>query len=706
MALESLNLGTNSLAGNVPSELGRVKKLMYLQLQDNNLGSNILNVITKLRNLEVLNLGNNHFGGSIPTDICSLNSVYIISLRSNKFNGSIPEEINHLQQLQILDNFSGHFPKVLGEFWRGSSDSYFLEPDVHYDIELDTVIKGVMQQLEKCKNKRVSSSPSSSVSTFLSVTDTISITLSLFLPSFASELLGKAYAKAKWDHLSRIFTQQFFARKSQLRSQLHTIKRGNSSIFELLQQIKSSSDSLAEIGEPVTDEDLWLKDQDQEPYSPLIVDPTNSAFFMRKFTNSQHSTGSSSSSPRSSHTLSTYRDTGNSSSTPSNGGSTSQRGEFNPHQRVDYSTISCQICNKLGHFASRCRFRYSISKKQSTPPVQKAFAGMELSTPTFNPWTSSTHTSSGAGECSTSSGHWSSNDTGPVWIRDSDIWHQRLGHPAQKILKKLESSAIIRVSSKKFDFVCASCQMGKSQSMEKLLDSQIKEFQTDGAYELVKGVFRSFLDSNGISVRISCPNIHQQNGAAERKHKHVTEMDTSTFGNVTTNTSPAQVSSAYFDDMNDSSNNSTSIHTRSKSGINKSKPLDSNFVDHSHIKHPILVAFNAIIESLEEPKTFQQACKLPQWVQEMKNEHNSLYENDTYEHVLYQPGMNVLGCKWVYKTKIKANGTLDIFKSRLVAKGYHQVDGVDYEETFSPVVKATTIRCVLSLALQHKWSMR
>ena len=69
-------------------------------------------------------------------------------------------------------------------------------------------------------------------------------------------------------------------------------------------------------------------------------------------------------------------------------------------------------------------------------------------------------------------------------------------------------------------------------------------------------------------------------------------------------------------------------------------------------------------------------------------------------------GTNVIDCKWVYKVKRKADGTIDRYKARQVAKGFRQRYGIDYEDTFSSVVKIATVRLVLSLAVSRGWCLR
>jgi hypothetical protein len=83
----------------------------------------------------------------------------------------------------------------------------------------------------------------------------------------------------------------------------------------------------------------------------------------------------------------------------------------------------------------------------------------------------------------------------------------------------------------------------------------------------------------------------------------------------------------------------------------------------------------------------------------MDSEYMALLKNNTWHLVPPDQGNNIIDCKWVYKIKRKPDGTIDRYKARLVAKRFKQRYGIDYEDTFSLVVKAATIRLVLSIAV-------
>jgi histone deacetylase 1/2 len=94
------------------------------------------------------------------------------------------------------------------------------------------------------------------------------------------------------------------------------------------------------------------------------------------------------------------------------------------------------------------------------------------------------------------------------------------------------------------------------------------------------------------------------------------------------------------------------------------------------------------------------------WKEAMDVEFNTLMKNKTWHLVPPVKGSNIVDCKWVFKEKRKADGSLDKDKARLVAKGFKQRYGIDYEDTFSPVIKMSTIRTILSIAVSKGWSLR
>jgi histone deacetylase 1/2 len=83
----------------------------------------------------------------------------------------------------------------------------------------------------------------------------------------------------------------------------------------------------------------------------------------------------------------------------------------------------------------------------------------------------------------------------------------------------------------------------------------------------------------------------------------------------------------------------------------------------------------------------------------MEAEYSALQANKTWRLVPHRSRINVIDCKWVFKIKQKSDGTIEHYKERLVAKGFKQHYDLDYEDTFSPVVKPTTIRLLPSMAL-------
>lgn len=130
--------------------------------------------------------------------------------------------------------------------------------------------------------------------------------------------------------------------------------------------------------------------------------------------------------------------------------------------------------------------------------------------------------------------------------------------------------------------------------------------------------------------------------------------------------------------------NHHSMQTRSKNNIQKPKT-----------KYSLTIRTTPTI-----PTTLNQALRDPRWRNTISTEFNAVTANHTYL-VPPAPNQNVIDTNWIHT--IKHDGRL---KSRIVARGYNQQYGIDYAETFSPVIKSTTVRLVLEHAVRHDWTIR
>ena len=134
------------------------------------------------------------------------------------------------------------------------------------------------------------------------------------------------------------------------------------------------------------------------------------------------------------------------------------------------------------------------------------------------------------------------------------------------------------------------------------------------------------------------------------------------------------------------------MQTRSKSGITKPNPK---------------LCYKATIDyTYIEPLSYKIASKYPRWCGAMVAEFQALQRQQTWSLVPAPPHVNLVGCKWAFKLKLNSDGSISRYKARLVAKGFHQQAGVDFHETFSPVVKPVIVRLVLAIAVSCRRELR
>jgi hypothetical protein len=107
----------------------------------------------------------------------------------------------------------------------------------------------------------------------------------------------------------------------------------------------------------------------------------------------------------------------------------------------------------------------------------------------------------------------------------------------------------------------------------------------------------------------------------------------------------------------------------------------------------------------EEPTCFEEAIQKKEWVDAMTEEYQSIIMNDVWEIVSRPKSKDVVSSKWLFKIKHTVDGSIEKYKARFVARGFSQKEGIDYEETFTPMARYTSIRTIIALSTKMKWKL-
>jgi len=119
----------------------------------------------------------------------------------------------------------------------------------------------------------------------------------------------------------------------------------------------------------------------------------------------------------------------------------------------------------------------------------------------------------------------------------------------------------------------------------------------------------------------------------------------------------------------------------------------------------LIMEAEAFVHKADNPVSYQDVLKskiYEEWKKAMDEKIVSLHENKTWKLTDLPKRAKPLPCRWVFKVKTNPDGSVDKYKARLVIKGFHQKEGLDYSQTFSPVAKIATIRSVLSIAASER----
>ncbi|KAK9217646.1 hypothetical protein WN943_006274 [Citrus x changshan-huyou] len=441
----------------------------------------------------------------------------------------------------------------------------------------------------------------------------------------------------------------------------------------------------------------------------------------------------------------------------------------------------CQICLKVGHTAAECWHRFKKNfvphpnRRRETRGAYVASTDGQSSGAWYLDSGATNHVTNALRKISMNSEY---QGNGQLAVGNVSESIRSISDPVSML--SFSSNGNVSVSVNEYSVVDKSGgSISKAVEEIDLWHLRLGHPNTDMGGEF--RIFEPYLKREGITLRHSCPYLHEQNGKIERKHKHIVEtgltlltqakmplkywqeafthavfiinrLVSPVIGNKTPfelvyslkpDSSQVKVfgSSVKFNEnsfpfSNDSNfNKKESVSERDFNTLSERFQVMSFPVNNLHnltqpaatyshsqdtariMEHtPNLVQDEAQqtldTESLISPtlsslpNNTPEALKKPKWKRAIEDEYNALMKNKTWTLIPNSQNYKLVGNKWVYRVKENSDGTINKFKTRLVAKGFLQTPGVDFKETFSPIVKAATIRIVLTVVVNNDWKLR
>nr|GEV56916.1 hypothetical protein [Tanacetum cinerariifolium] len=244
-----------------------------------------------------------------------------------------------------------------------------------------------------------------------------------------------------------------------------------------------------------------------------------------------------------------------------------------------------------------------------------------------------------------------SNKKAKLDLDSALLWHCRHGHISKKCIEKLQHDGFLD----SFDLrAFEKCYFKKE--VENQLGKTIKSLRSDRGGEYMSQEFLDHLKDHEIIAHRTPPYTPQHNGVSERRNKTLLDM------------------------------------------VHKDTTCPRSYID----------AEEHELGDLGEPANYKAALldhESKKWLNTMNVEMKSMKDNKVWVLVELPPNGKTIGSKWLFKKKTDMDGNVHIYKARLVAKGYTQTQGIDYEETFSPVADIRAIRILIAIAAYYDYEI-